>query len=327
MLDPPRHRTLYPIPEPRSVSSQPVDEPLIPSYRDLLYPTLEALDVLGGSGTKDEVDTQVITALGLTDEQLGVEYPPDAVAKGSKVLHRLAFARSSMKLADAVDNSTRGVWSLLPLGRDLLPKGDAAAREADTDMRRRLRALRLERKKRADEQDAVEEFDPAELDDSSSDTSDESVSTWTGDLLEVLTQMSPAAFERLSGRLLREVGFARVEVLGRSDDGGIDGSGLLEVQLLSFPIYFQCKKYTGTVGPDKIRDFRGAMVGRGDKGLFITTGTFTPAARAEAQRAGAPPIDLIDGARLCDLLKQHRLGVNVEVVEQMTVDPAFFSTF
>jgi Restriction endonuclease len=110
------------------------------------------------------------------------------------------------------------------------------------------------------------------------------------------------------------------------DTGRVFGTHrLLEVALLSFPVFFQCKRYEGQVGPGSIRDFRGAMVGRGDKGPFITTGTFTPAARDEAQRAGAPPIDLIDGPRLCRLLKDSKLGVSVELIESVTVDEGFFS--
>ena len=115
--------------------------------------------------------------------------------------------------------------------------------------------------------------------------------------------------------------------MGRSGDGGIDGLGVYRLSLVSFPVYFQCKRYAGTVGPEKVREFRGAMVGRGDKGLFITTGTFTPAARAEAQKPGAPPIDLIDGDRLTDLLKEHSLGVGVELVESVTIKPSFFDSF
>jgi restriction system protein len=301
-------------------------EPTIPGYRDLLYPTLQALDALGGSGTKDEVDSTVIARLDLSDDQLAVEYPPQATAKGSKVIHRLAWARSSMKLANGLDNSTRGVWSLNPVGRELLAGGDEAVRAADSEMRRRLRELRAERRAESKE-------DPRPPDDLVSDDGDPTIdetgpeSSWQRQLLGVLLALSPPSFERVCGRLLREVGFARVEILGRSNDGGIDGSGLLEVALLSFPMYFQCKRYDGTVGPEKIRDFRGAMVGRGDKGLFMTTGTFTPAARHEAQRTGAPPIDLIDGERLCNLLKEHRLGITVETVERVGVDENFFAAF
>jgi len=136
--------------------------------------------------------------------------------------------------------------------------------------------------------------------------------------------MPPDAFERLAQRILRESGFVKVEVKGKSGDGGIDGIGVLRLNLLSFQVLFQCKRYKDTVSAGAIRDFRGAMVGRTDKGLFITTGRFTPEARKEATRDGAPPIDLIDGEQLCEILKTLRLGVKAEMVEQVSLDPSAF---
>jgi len=131
--------------------------------------------------------------------------------------------------------------------------------------------------------------------------------------------MSPDGFERLSQRLLRESGFTKVEVTGKTGDGGIDGVGVLRVQLISFQVLFQCKRYKDAVSAPAIRDFRGAMVGRTDKGLFITTGRFTADARREATRDGAPPVELIDGTELCKLLYQLRIGVVVETVERIKV--------
>ena len=134
------------------------------------------------------------------------------------------------------------------------------------------------------------------------------------------------AFERLARRLLREADFDSVTVTGQSDDGGIDGVGVYRLGLVSFPVFFQCKRYRGSVAPSAVRDFRGAMAGRGDKGLLITTGSFTAEAKKEATRDGAPPVDLIDGDRLCDLLKKYDLGVRTttRTVEDVSINPAFF---
>jgi restriction system protein len=145
---------------------------------------------------------------------------------------------------------------------------------------------------------------------------------WKEKLYAILTQkLTPAAFERLVQRLLRESGFTHVEVTGRSGDGGIDGRGIARVHgLLSFHVLFQCKRYKGAVGPGEIRDFRGAMTGRADKGLFITTGTFTPAAVKEATRDGAPPIDLLDGAEVVEKLRELSLGVLIEKIEVVRVE-------
>lgn len=133
-----------------------------------------------------------------------------------------------------------------------------------------------------------------------------------------------AGFERLAQRLLREAGFTKVEVRGKSGDGGIDGVGVLRVNLVSFQIYFQCKRWKGSVGSKEIRDFRGALQGRADKGLFITTGHFTSQASDEATRDGAIAIDLIDGDRLCELLKENRLGVATEMIERVSIAPDWF---
>ena len=156
----------------------------------------------------------------------------------------------------------------------------------------------------------------------SEDDAPEPEENWKSSLLAVLGAMSPDAFERLSQRLLREAGFTRVDVRGKSGDGGIDGVGVLRVNLVSFQIYFQCKRWKGSVGAKEIREFRGALQGGADKGLFITTGHFTSHASDEATRAGAIAIDLIDGDRLCDLLKDNRLGV--EIVERVEVQSDWF---
>ena len=150
--------------------------------------------------------------------------------------------------------------------------------------------------------------------------------SWEEELIEVLKNMEPDAFERLSQRFLRELGFMNVEVTGKSGDGGIDGVGVIKIGgVLSFHVVFQCKRYAGSVSSPAIRDFRGAMIGRADKGLFITTGTFTRDAKREAQRDGAPPIDLIDGNDLAEQLKNLRLGVEVQMKEDVTIKPTWFS--
>ncbi len=152
---------------------------------------------------------------------------------------------------------------------------------------------------------------------------------WQEELLDVLLLMSPSAFERLVQRILRESGFIHVEVTGQTGDGGIDGHGILRLGgLLGFHVIFQAKRWKGAVGAGLIRDFRGAMVGRADKGLLITTGAFTKEAIKEATRDGAPAIDLIDGDQLVDKLKQLSLGVITKKieVEQITIDKNWFQS-
>jgi restriction system protein len=150
---------------------------------------------------------------------------------------------------------------------------------------------------------------------------------WQDRLLDCLLKMKPSSFERLCQRILKDADFIKVEVTGRNGDGGIDGVGVLRINLLSFHVFFQCKRYKGSVGASTIRDFRGAMVGRADKGLVMTTGTFTADARKEATRDGAPAIDLVDGKDLCDLLKKLKIGVSIRMVEHILVEQEAFLEF
>jgi restriction system protein len=143
------------------------------------------------------------------------------------------------------------------------------------------------------------------------------------ELLEMLLTLPPAGFERLCQRLLRASGFKRVVVKGRSGDGGIDGEGILEINpLVSMKVIFQSKRYKDAVSSSQIRDFRGALQGRAEKGIFITTGRFTKEAKAEAVREGAPPIEIVDGDKLVKLFEKGGLGLRKK--EIFEVDKDFF---
>lgn len=146
------------------------------------------------------------------------------------------------------------------------------------------------------------------------------------EILELLLNLPPAGFERLSQRLLREAGFIQVVVTGRSGDEGIDGYGTLQINpLVSFKVLFQCKRYRKSVSSPDVRNFRGAMSGRADKGIILTTGTFTADARREATRDGVPPIELIDGEKLVDMLEHLELGLKPVVAYE--IDKSFFNEF
>jgi restriction system protein len=278
----------------------------VPAYSQMLWPTIVALKALGGSAANDELLTKVVETMQLSPE---VQNVPHTDGRQSKVSYNLHWAKTYLKKAGYVDNGTRGVWALTDAGETCtqsdVSKVPALVRKMDADARKHETPD-------VEDEPVVDAIDALELD-------------WKDQLLECLKSIEPAAFERLSQRLLREAGFIKVEVTGRAGDGGIDGIGVLRLNLLSFQVLFQCKRYSGSVGPSTIRDFRGAMVGRSDKGLLITTGTFTAEAKREATRDGAPAIDLMDGEQLCDQLKQLKLGVSTELVEKVTVDPLWFS--
>jgi restriction system protein len=220
-------------------------------------------------------------------------------------------------------NSSRGVWTLTDEGAALVTDPSLSGDQLRERVHERWAAfgaeLRAGRKaKKMPGDGGPDQIAPDEADEPAG---------WTEQLLEQLMTMTPDAFERLAQRLLREASFDSVEVTGKSGDGGIDGLGVYRLGLVSFPIFFQCKRYRGSVGSGAVRDFRGAMAGRGDKGLLITTGSFTAEAKKEASRAGAQAIDLIDGDHLCALLKTYDLGVRTKIrtVEDVIVQPSFFA--
>lgn len=283
-----------------------------------MFPVIEALKAAGGSGLRNEIVEAVAERRRFSDEQLEHRYETTGVPV---IADRIGWALSWLKKLDAVENSQRGVWALTADGRSI---------DTEAEVGRRLRVVRSQvagqaaRTRRAARQgdSGEEEVDPGDgLDDERGD--------WKGLLLQRLLEMSPDAFERLTQRLLREAGFRDVEVLGKVSDGGIDGVGVYRLSLVSFPIYFQCKRYKGSVSAGTVRDFRGAMAGRGEKGLLVTTGTFTRSAREESSRDGAPPVELIDGDDLCDLLKEYELGVRTQIrqVEDIELIPDFFKQF
>jgi len=279
----------------------------LPTFDRLMNPLLRSLRALGGSGSVEEIYDKVVELEKLPDDVLSQLHDPEK-SNQTEVAYRLAWARTYLKKYGLLENSTRGVWVL-------------TAKEKETeqaDPQDVVRTARSLDKKESPETDTETSVPP--------EVSQEE--EWKQELHAILTQkLVPAAFERLVQRMLRESGFTQVEVTGRSGDGGIDGRGIARIHgFMSFHVLFQCKRYKGSVPSSEIRDFRGAMVGRADKGLFITTGTFSPAAVKEATRDGATPIDLVDGNELADKLRDLGLGVRKETIEIVRVDEAWFES-
>jgi len=282
----------------------------IPKSDELFNPILEAIRKLGGSASISELDEEVTKNLHLTDKEIAEAHNE----RITELEYHLAWARSYLKAYELLDNSQRGIWVLTAKGKDI-----------DTvDPRQVTRFVRDLRKGKSSK---IAVKDPGTIVDLGVAEAEAVLEeTWREELIARLLEMSPDAFERLCQRLLRESGFVEVKVTGRTGDGGIDGVGIVRLGgLLGFPVLFQCKRYRGSVSPSVIRDFRGAMIGRADRGLVITTGTYSRDAKLEATRDGAPPIDLVDGEQLLDKLKELRLGVTIKMIEQVSVLPDFFS--
>lgn len=281
-------------------------------YDDLFNPTLNALHNLGGSASVAEMEEQIAILLNLTDGQI------NEIHRGniSKLNYRLAWARNYLKHFGLLENSSRGIWALTEDGlktktvnKEVVKRKILAINKrgiADNDLSTSAKELYVEEQ----ESEEILKF------------------TWQEEVINELQNITPSSFERLCQRLLRELGFQNVEVTGQTNDGGIDGKGILKIgSVLSFHVIFQAKRYKGTVSSSVVRDFRGAMVGRADKGLIITTGAFSREAKKEAQRDGTPPIDLMDGNDLAEKLKELRLGIDVELVEKVNIRTEWFKTF
>lgn len=278
-------------------------------FDQLMQPLLNALISLGGSGSVSEIYEKVVELEKFDDKTLSILQNPEKSSQ-TKIEYRLAWARTYLKKAGYLENSSRGVWSLTEkarqekkINKDQIVAYVRSLNEVNTQNKNKLTIAKA-------------------------DELPEEISIWREQLHKILIeQMKPDAFERLTQRMLRELGFIQVEVTGRTGDGGIDGRGIARINgIMSFQIAFQCKKYKGSVSASEIRDFRGATIGRADRCLFITTGNFTKAAIEEASRDGASPIDLIDGDQLADKLKELSLGIKTQLVEEVTVESNWFLT-
>ncbi|RPI65889.1 MAG: restriction endonuclease [Geobacteraceae bacterium] len=279
-----------------------------PEFIRFFRPIIEVMKSLGGSGTASEIVDRSIELAKVTEKE------QEAVNKNglSRVKNQVHWARQYLVWAGYLGSSKWGVWSLTDQGSSV----NLASFNA-LDTFKSIQSKRAQyRKPKESESGGVGEALSGE----------EEPKDYRTAFLDLVKSLPPSGFERLTQRLLRESGFQQVSVTGKSGDGGIDGIGTLQVNpFVSFNVLFQCKRYQGVVTPSQVRDFRGAMMGRADKGLIITTGTFTLEAKKEARRDGVPPIELVDGDTLVEIFERHELGL----VPKRTydIDEKFFDDF
>jgi restriction system protein len=289
-------------------------------FADYINPVIDAINTLGGSARPQEVYKYIAKTLNLPDQIVNEEKQ----SGGSKFENQVAWARFYLAKADIIDSSRHGVWSLTDKGRKIGKLNDNEIQELIREVQaqslpssrptRITPTIILRKKSGQNEEDQVEEAPPSEQLD------------YRSQLLNIILELPSSGFERLCQRLLRESGFQEVSVTGRSGDGGIDGIGILQINpFVSFKALFQSKRYSGSVSAPQIRDFRGAMMGRADKGIIITTGTFTADAKREAVRDGVPPIELVDGEMLLNMFEQLELGLKPRTTYD--VDLTFFNDF
>jgi restriction system protein len=269
-----------------------------------MWPVLEAIEELGGSARNNQLLEKVIEMQSIPE---AVQDVPHTHSR-TKLAYHLAWAKSKLGKWGALENPSTGVWTITKKGKTVT-KDQIKQISADV-----VKQYGVENDKEPTLSDEDQDLQPE-------------TEKWKEKLLTELVNMDAKAFERLAQRILLAYGFRNVEVTGRSGDGGIDGVGffqLPDLDLLSFQVHFQCKKYNKEhpVSSSEIVAFRGALVGH-DRGLFITTSRFTADATKEATRV-APPIDLVDGDLLCKILKKLKLGVATG--EQVSIDSQWFST-
>ncbi len=254
------------------------------------------MDELGGSGSIEEIYNRVLNITHLPTDVIDVMHNFTM----TEVEYRLAWARTYLKNFGAIENSRHRVWSLTTKGVKILKEDKIDIKEIQKFSQRRGKT-------------SVEDIAETET------------LNWREQITEILQNLDPYAFERLAQRLLRECGFSDVQVTKRSGDGGIDGTGKLRIQgIFSFNVAFQCKRYKGQVGPSAIRDFRGSLGTNIEKGVLITTGAFTKAAKEEASSEGKRLIDLMDGEELINKLAEYGIGLNE--VKSYEVDEDFFNS-
>lgn len=286
-----------------------------PRFVRYFGPVIEVLKDLGGSGSPEEVRAMVASRLAISEQ----EQSEQLSSGSSRFDNQVAWARFYLARAGLLDSSRRGVWSLTEKGRGTT-LSNAAALQLFKDIHKLFTAERKARPRAGEAEEPLEESSPEAA------VAAQAPADHREALLALLKSLPAPGFERLCQRLLRESGFQHVTVTGRSGDGGLDGNGVLEVNpFVSFRVLFQCKRYSGAVSPAQVRDFRGAMAGRADKGIILTTGTFTAEGRREAVRDGVPPIELVDGEKLVDMFEKLELGLKPRVA--FSIDEGFFEDF
>lgn len=285
---------------------------MCPRYKELINPAFKAMQELGGSCTNDEMLEKVISMLKIPEETVDLLHTGSTVK--TELDYQLAWARTYMKSYGAITNTKRSVWMIMP----------EYAKCEKLDVAAVIKRASEKYTGSPTPPAASSDKTPVEVNNSNEDVPPE-LEPWRTELDSILHAMDPFAFERLAQLLLRECGFSQVSVTKKTGDGGIDGTGKLRINgIFSFNVAFQCKRFKGSVSAGDIRDFRGSLTTNIEKGLFITTGSFTRAAREEASSAGKQQIDLIDGEEFINKLLEYRLGVKEKTVFE--VDQEFFKS-
>ena len=282
-----------------------------PKFLVFINPLIEILKELGGSGNSSEVADLVIEKMNISEQKLEEKLNSGA----SRIKNQIAWARNYLVKSGYMDSSQRGIWTLTEKGFTI----HKFTQKEKIDLFKSVQSKYIKKANSETDETIIDDIDEKQSEIESDLTNSEK-------LLTILQSLSPEGFERICQRILRESGFKKVLVTGKSGDGGIDGEGILEINpLMSFKVLFQAKRYQGTLSSSQVRDFRGALQGRADKGIIITTGRFSRDAQKEAIRDGVPPIELVDGEQLVKLFETNELGLKPRIIYDL--DESFFEEY
>ena len=289
----------------------------IPTRNDMVRPILTMVNDDGEAVHRKRVTEALADLFASTDEEKKALLETREILSGghTKFVNEASWAISRLLYCGLLARPKRGYYQITNSGRGVL-KSEADLWVVTGGMRKERQQAK---KKKAEEEKADDQVECLGADD------------WRGDLLNILKNMPPDAFERLCKELLEKAGCTQVEITGGPGDNGIDGRALIDLAgLLSVTVLFQCKRVAGTISPRVVRDFRGAIGGSAEKGIIFTTGRFSGNAQEEAQKVGTTPIALIDGELLTQKMKELDLGVSTKKetveIEAVSVDEGWFDS-
>lgn len=282
-----------------------------------MNPVLVALRDLGGSGKPREVTEKIVVTNKISQEQLDEKLKSGM----SRFQNQVYWARQYLVWEGLLESTKKGVWKLSE-------KGAASNLSDEQSHKLFLKWVGIHAEKRKAKEAQDDKADEPEIDEIDIDDTNAIKTDYRQELLKILRAMPPMNFEKFSLLLLRENDFEDLRLTGGSKDEGIDGSGILRINpVVSFRVLFQCKRYKedNKVIRTQIADFRNSMLGRAEKGIFITTSYFTRDAEMEANRDGASPIELVDADKLVAMIENSELGL--KEVKTYEIDREFFKQY
>lgn len=279
----------------------------VPKYYEMYHSFLQSLSD-GEEHPYSDVKKKVIEDFKLTDIELAELLPS---GKQPVFSNRIGWCRTYLKKAGLIESPTKAHFMITKSGREVLKSGKKIINEVLREFPSFVKFIDGDTKK---VKDTAEEKDSLNNDETPQETLErvygELNNVLKDELLTRIHEKSPDFFEKMVVELMEKMGYGRGQITQKSRDEGIDG--MVYQDKLGFDvIYIQAKRYDleKTVGRPELQKFGGAIPEKNAKGLFVTTGRFSP----DAQKyANDRHIILIDGQHLAELMIEHDFGVSTE---------------